>query len=84
MSETFPPVLEADDEVTNFAFDAFFEGVDEEFPTGEVGNSGAVVFPLDGGTGALRSLGIVAASSASILSLVAEPGWMSCVSRPVQ
>ena len=53
MSETFAPVLEAVDGVTNFAFEAFFEGVDEEFPTGEVGNSGAVVFPGDDGTGAL-------------------------------
>jgi hypothetical protein len=37
----------------DLAFDAFFEGVDEEFTTGEVGNSGAVVFPGDDGTGAL-------------------------------
>ena len=53
MSETFPPVLEAVDELVDFAFDAFFEGVDEEFPTGEVGNSDAVVFPGDDGTEAL-------------------------------
>ena len=45
VSETFAPVLETVLEVANFAFDAFFEGVDEEFTTGEVGNSGAVVFP---------------------------------------
>ena len=45
--------LEAVDGVANFAFDALFEGVDEEFTTGEVGNSGAVVFPGDDGTGAL-------------------------------
>ena len=43
--ETFAPDLETVLEVANFAFDAFFEGVDKEFTTGEVGNSGAVVFP---------------------------------------
>ena len=75
--------LETVDGVANFAFDALFEGFGEEFTTGEVGNSGAVVFPLDGGTGALRSLGIVAIV-ASILSLAGGPGWMSCVSRAVQ
>ncbi len=37
--------LEAVDGVANFAFDALCEGVDEEFTTGEVGNSAAVVFP---------------------------------------
>ena len=37
--------LEAVDGVANFAFDALFEGVDEEFTTGVVGNSVAVVFP---------------------------------------
>ena len=53
MSETVAPVLETVLEVANFAFDAVFEGVDEEFATGVVGNSGAVVFPGDDGTGAL-------------------------------
>ena len=37
----------------NLAFGAVVEGVDEEFTTGEVENSGAVVFPGDDGTGAL-------------------------------
>ena len=45
--------LEAVDGVASFAFDALFEGVDEDFATEEVGNSGAVVFPGDDGTGAL-------------------------------
>ena len=53
MLETCAPVLEIVLEDASFAFDAFFEGVDEEFTTGEVGNSGAVVFPGDDGTGAL-------------------------------